>query len=214
MTTQDVKKPVAGDAKKEIEMLKAKLAELEKRQSTLDEKKEVKEEPASDSKIQQDEYIQVMSLLPFNLNLSTKERGEGNVKKFTHFGEVKRILYKDLVDIMEANPDFLHNGFYYILDPRVIRFHGLEEYYSKILTKEKIEMILSANSSDGVSLYSSANPEQQKMIVGIIVAKLFEDPTSVDMNLVDSISRVSGIKISERVESAKVLLEQSEHNEG
>ena len=202
MTTQGTQKSSSIDEKKEIEALKARIAELEGQQvfATLEE--------TVDDKIQLDEYIPVMSLLPFTLNLSTKEGGQGNVKKFTKFGEVKRILYKDLVDIMEASPQFLAAGFYYILDPRVIRAHGLDETYSKILSREKIEDILSANSEEGLSLYNSANEEQQKVIVDLMVNKLVENPKSVNLNIIDAISRASGIKIMDKVEDTKTLLEE------
>ena len=87
--------------------------------------------------------------------------------------------------------------------------HGLDDVYSKILTKDKIEDILSANSEEGLSLYNSANPEQQKVIIGLLIEKMVNDSDSVDLNVVDSIARISGIKISERVENAKMLLEQT-----
>ena len=202
MTTQGTQKSLSADEKKEIAALEARIAELTKQ---LESSRVIEPE---DDKIQLDEYIPVMSLLPFSLNLSTKEMGQGNVKKFTKFGEVKRILYKDLVDIMEAAPQFLAAGFYYILDPRVIRAHGLDEIYSKILSKEKIEDILSANSEEGLSLYNSANEEQQKVIVDLMVNKLVEDPKSINLNIIDSISRASGIKIMDKVEDTKTLLEQ------
>lgn len=200
MTTNNASKGKLDDEKKEIADLKARIAEL------VREKEETPR--VYEEKLESDSYIPVMSLLPFTLNLSTKEQGQGNVKKFTKFGEVKRILYRDLVDIMEANPQFLEAGFYYILDPRVIRFHGLEEAYAKILTKDKIEDVLSANSEEGLSLYNTANPEQQKIIIGLIVDKLADDPKSVNLNVVDSISRVSGVNINEKVEDTKTLLEQ------
>lgn len=202
MTTQGTQKSSVVDEKKEIEDLKAQIAELKRQQVTTTLEEFV------DDKIQLDDYISVMSLLPFTLNLSTKEGGQGNIKKFTKFGEVKRILYKDLVDIMDANPQFLSAGFYYILDPRVIRAHGLDEVYSKILSKEKIEDILSANSEEGLSLYNSANEEQQKVIVDLMVNKLVEDPKSINLNIIDSISRASGIKITDKVEDTQTLLEQ------
>lgn len=202
MTTQGTQKSSVVDEKKEIENLKAQIAELKRQQVTTTLEEFV------DDKIQLDDYISVMSLLPFTLNLSTKEGGQGNIKKFTKFGEVKRILYKDLVDIMDANPQFLSAGFYYILDPRVIRAHGLDEVYSKILSKEKIEDILSANSEEGLSLYNSANEEQQKVIINLMVDKLVEDPKAINLTVIDAVSRASGIKIMDKVEDTQTLLEQ------
>lgn len=202
MTTQGTQKSSAADEKKEIAELKAQIAEL-KGQLDFSHSEEPK-----DDKIQLDEYISVMSLLPFTLNLSTKEGGQGNIKKFTKFGEVKRILYKDLVDIIDANPQFLSAGFYYILDPRVIRSHGLDEVYSKILSKDKIEDILSANSEEGLSLYKSANEEQQKVIINLMIDRLVEDPKSINLTVIDAISRASGIKVMDKVEDTQTLLEQ------
>ena len=172
----------------EIEMLRRKLAELEK-------------EDYSNSKIQQDEYISVMSLIPYTLNLTTQTGGQGSVKKFTKFGEIKKIIYKDLVDIMEAHPNFLEAGYFYILDPRFIRQHGLDETYSRILTKEKIDEILSTGSEESVTLYDSANPEQKGIIRDLLVEKIVNDPDSVDLNIVDRISRISKVDLRQRAEN-------------
>lgn len=201
MTTNNVGKTLGSDEKEEIAALKAKIEELENKKGITNDKQHTE-------KIDSDSYISVMSLLPYPLNLSTKEGGQGNIKRFTKFGEVKRILYRDLVDIMEANPSFLNSGFYYILDPRVIRFHGLEETYSRILSKDKIEEILSANSEKALELYNSANEEQQKIIIDIMVEKLVKDPKSVSLTIIDAISRASGVKIMEKVEDTQTLLEQ------
>lgn len=201
MTTNNVGKTLGSDEKEEIAALKAKIEELENKKGITNGKQHTE-------KIDSDSYISVMSLLPYPLNLSTKEGGQGNIKRFTKFGEVKRILYRDLVDIMEANPSFLNSGFYYILDPRVIRFHGLEETYSRILSKDKIEEILSANSEKALELYNSANEEQQKIIIDIMVERLVKDPKSVSLTIIDAISRASGVKIMEKVEDTQTLLEQ------
>jgi len=201
MTTNNVGKTLGSDKEEEIAALKAKIEELENKKGITNDKQHIE-------KIDSDSYISVMSLLPYPLNLSTKEGGQGNIKRFTKFGEVKRILYRDLVDIMEANPSFLNSGFYYILDPRVIRFHGLEETYSRILSKDKIEEILSADSEKALELYNSANEEQQKIIIDIMVERLVKDPKSVSLMIIDAISRASGVKIMEKVEDTQTLLEQ------
>ena len=185
------------DEKKEIEALRARIAELEN-----GEKKE-------DNKIQLDEYIPVMSLIPYRLNLSTKEMGMGDIKRFIKFGEVKNILYKDLVDIMEVHSNFMEAGYFYILDPRVIRQQGLDEVYSKILTKEKIEEILTNNSNPEhcASLYNSANEEQQKIIVQLLIDKIKGNSDSVNLNTVEKISKLSKTDILKRAEESKALAE-------
>jgi len=201
MTTANAKKPALND-EDAIEFLKAKIAELE---NLL--KKGVEPVEEDETKISLDEYIPVMSLLPYTLVLSTQAMGRGITKRFEKFGEIKKILYKDLVDMMEVSQNFMKSGFYYILDQRVIRAHGLDEYYDKILTKEKIEEIMQSDAKSGLELYKSANPGQQKVIVGLLIEKLVENPNAVDMNLVDSISRESDVNITERVQFTNALNE-------
>lgn len=156
-------------------------------------------------KVSQTDYIKVMSLLPYQLNLCTREYGQGKVYKFEKMYQVKRIIYSDLIDILEVDARFLNEGAFIILDSRVVRINGLDETYSKILTKEKIEKILEG-TDEGIALYSTANKGQQEVIVGLLVNKLIKDPTSLDMNMIDKLSRLSGVKIAERAEDSRQLL--------
>ena len=153
--------------------------------------------------IRPDEYISVMSLLPYTLILTTQAMGGGSVKRFTKFGETKRILYGDLVDIIEVNQSFLEAGYFYIMDADVIRKHGLDETYSKILTKEKMQEIVDSKSNNAVELYNSATPRQQETIVQMLVDKVKSDPMGTDMNVIDRLSRASGINIVEVSEREK-----------
>jgi hypothetical protein len=200
---------LSADEKKEVEALRARLAELE---ATIDAREPETEQRTIETrrnKVLLDDYVPVMSLLPYRLNLSTKEGGQGDVKKFTRFGEVKNILYKDLVDIIEVNRTFMESGYFYILDPLVIRQHGLDEVYSKILTKEKIEEILNnVNTEYCIDLYNSSNPNQQRVIVQLLIEKVKNDPSSVNLYTVDRISRLSKIDIAQRAEEEKALAEE------
>lgn len=185
-----------------IAELEALLAEKNANQSNQS-KGEMRE---ADSKIQLDDLISVMSLLSYPLNLSTRERGQGKTIKFDSFGQIKKILYKDLIDVLEVSRHFMEYGYFIILDDRVIKAHGLQETYSKILTKDKIEEILSGTKG-GLELYKSCNPEQQQTIILMIVEKLVSSPDSIDLNMVDKLSRVSGVNISQRAEDSKAYLE-------
>jgi hypothetical protein len=156
-------------------------------------------------RVEQTDYVKVMSLLPYQLNLCTREYGQGKIYKFEKLFAIKKIIYSDLVDIIEVNARFLEEGKFIILNPKVVRLHGLDEIYTKILTKEKIEKILEG-TDEGIALYSTANEGQQKVIVGLLIEKLIKDPTSLDMNMIDKLSRLSGVKIAERAESSRQLL--------
>jgi hypothetical protein len=160
-------------------------------------------------KINQDDYIKVISLCPYQLNLCTEKNGGGKVFTFYSFGEVKRILYADLAKIIETNRGFLEKFYFYIMDKRCIRRHGLDDLYEKALTKERIEVILDGKSNDIVSLFKSGNPIQQELIVDMLIQKMVKTPESVDLNMIDKISRVSGIKIQEKAERARELKEEN-----
>jgi len=183
-----------------IEELEAELKRRKQAVSADDMTEEIKEE-----KIPLDELIPVISLIDYPLNLSTLGNGQGKNVRFEKFAQRKQILYQDLLSIMEAYRSFMENGLFYILDKRVIRAHGLQETYSKILTKEKIESIL-AGSKEAVELYKNCNPEQQKIVIGMLVGLVRDDPNSVDLNMIDQLSRQSGIDIKKKADDARELM--------
>lgn len=158
-------------------------------------------------KIAQDDYIKVICLVDNELNLTTKPNGRGGkIFTFRKKFEVKRILYSDLVEILENHPSFIEAGYIYIADKRIIRKHGLDEIYANILNQEKIERIMDGSSNDAVSLFKSANSKQQDVIIEMLIRKLCENPDSVDLNMVDKISRASNVKIQEKAEEARSYL--------
>jgi len=150
-------------------------------------------------------YVKVMSLLPNRLNLCTKERGQGNIYKFDTLFQVKRIMYKDLAEILEVNRSFLDRGYFAILNRKVVRLNGLDEMQDKNLDKGKIEEVFSG-TDEGLSLYASASESQQKVIIDTLIEKMINDPNSVDMNTVDKISRISKINLSQQAEQGRYLL--------
>jgi hypothetical protein len=195
--TAKSKTPVASK-QTEIDALKARIAELEGNQSESN-------EGSKESKILLDDLIPVMSLLSYPLNLSTKDRGQGDIFKFEFFGQIKKILYSKLLSILEVHNNFLEYGYFIILDERVIKSHGLQEIYSKILTKEKIDKILDG-STGAIDLYKSCNDEQQKVIISMVIERVRDNPDSIDLNTVDQLSRVSGINIAGKAEDSRAYL--------
>ena len=134
-----VAKPV-----KDVKAIKEKAKIME--QSSIDEYEE------DDIDINPQKYITVISLCSGQLNLSTLPGGKGKVFSFQKFGESKRIMYQNLVDIIEVSPRFLNDGFYYIADKKVIRKHGLNSVYDNLLTKEMIENIFTKAMADHRSI--------------------------------------------------------------
>jgi hypothetical protein len=149
--------------------------------------------------VQPNEYIKVMSLLGNRLNLSTKDHG-GITYSFDEFGETQDILYSDLIQINTHHRNFLQAGYYYILDDRVVAFAGKNEIYKHILTKEEIERILN-NEFDALSLFQKSNQKQQEVIIKFIIGKIV-NKENIDYNLLDKLSKASGVDIQGRANNA------------
>lgn len=189
-----------------------KIEELERKLNLLLSGQSVKEpeleKPSSQSEpLISDTYIPVMSLVFDTLSLSTREHGQGIVE-FTFFGQTKQIVYSDLIRIMENHPTFLRDGKFYIMDSRVVRRHGLDETYSKILTKEMIDNILSSNKN-AIELYQTAGEKQRETINEALIVKMIKEE-HVDLNVIDAISRISGVNLQERAKISKEYRDMKE----
>jgi hypothetical protein len=152
-----------------------------------------------------DEFIELVSLTPYKLNLSTEPSGKGRVIKFEKFGDTRRISYSDLTRIIETNQTFLESGYFYILDERVIKKHGLSYAYEAILTKDKLEQVFNLGTNS-IALYKSASDVQKKFIHQIIIDKLIKGE-DLDLNLVSQIEKIGGINLMQLANEAKESLE-------
>ena len=161
--------------------------------------------------VRPDDYVKIMSLNNKPMNISSKPRFQGKTLSFTYFGETKKVLYSEFLDIKENHKNFFEQGLFYLLDEgrEIIKELGLEDLYEHILTKEKIEDILNSNP-EAFSFFQSANKKQQELIINMLVIKL-RDGQIVDRNLISNISRYSGIDIESKVKKA---LEDMEYEEG
>lgn len=185
-----------------IQELLNKVKELE---SKLEEKNDDNSNgfvPVDDVDIRPDEYIKIMSMLSWPLNLSTRDSKQPF--KFKKLFDTKRILYKDLVEIMEQHPTFTEYGYFYILDPRVVRKHGLDDIYENILNDEKMKKVLDGGVDVAYPIFASANPKQKKVIVQLVINKIANDE-DVDKNLVYKMSEDTGINILEKAKETKEL---------
>lgn len=206
---QKVEKPKTEleQLKEQVALLTKALASKEIQGATTKQENYVEDEDANTTTISSDTYIKVMSLTPFYLTLTTQEFGRGKKFNFEKFGEVKRILYHDLVDIMEQHQNFLNEGYFVILNQDVVRKHGLDDVYSKIITKEKFDAIINGeNQSDAVNLFKACGDAQRENMSLILINKIVAGEF-VDLNLLDRLSRIIGYNIVERAEETKRVSE-------
>lgn len=196
MKPEDVKTQGNDDVaelKKQVEMLQRLL--LENMSANM---KENKTEYTKED-IRPDEYVEVMSLLPYPLTLTTQPKGGGKAYKFNKLGEKKRILYNDLVDIIEIQQRFLQSGMFYILDKRVIKKHGLDDLYDNILDKEKLERIIECDTMDVLSMFKLATKKQQEIIGDVLTQKIV-DNEPIDLNIVSQIEKIGKLSIIKRAD--------------
>ena len=176
----------------------AKMEELERENAQL--KQGVVGE---DEMIRLDSYVEVMSLFAGHLLLSTESLGKGRKFKFSKFGEVKRMLYNDLASVMETNQRFMEEGIFYILNERVVRKHGLNDIYEKILNKEQIEKIIQCDPKVAVKFYKQATPSQREVVNGMLIKELKDG--NPDLNIISQIAQISGIDLVKIASDAKQL---------
>ena len=195
--------------------LKRKYAELERKLdlvlSTMAIPKQEEVKTSLSDELRSDTFVPIVSLKFDTLNLSTKEVGKG-VIAFTKFGQVKQVLYSDLIRIMENHPTFLNNGYFYIMDSRVIRKHGLGEAYSKLLTKDMIDEILKGNKETSIELYKTTNEKQREVINEALIVKIMSGE-EVDLNVIDAFSRVSGVNLLEKARISKEYVDADKNEE-
>jgi hypothetical protein len=157
-------------------------------------------------------YIKVMSLIPYELNLSTERHGKGRIFTFRGYGKTKRIIYQELEKIIEENRHFLERGFFIILDKRVVRKHGLDDIYKNIMNKEKMDMILlgfqggEVKENDILSFAKSAPKEQQKILATMVIDKRINGET-IDLNLFDKLGRIMDMDLNQKYEDSVAFLE-------
>jgi hypothetical protein len=186
--------------KEENKNLKSKLSEIEEMLKLLTQNQLkqasvpdyiIKTESEDDKKLQSTDYIKVMSLNFGKLVLTTEQKGQGKIYIFNKFGETKNILYSDLANLIHNQQSFAEQGRFYIFNKQVIRNHGLDQYYEKFMTKEKIENILQYNRDEIIDLFTNATESQKETLVNILIKKMI-DGEDVDVNKIDIISRIYG----------------------
>ncbi len=182
----------------EVETMRQRLAELE-------EEKRLRDQDTDDVKL--DTYVEVMSLCPYTLTLHTQALGRGDRFEFRKFGEVKRIIYGDLVKVLENYRSFLESGYFYILNQKIVRRHGLDEIYKNILDRDMIMKIVDCDPKSAVKFYEKATKAQKEMIKVMLINRI--NNGTADLNVVSSISLVAGEDLAKIAGESKQLGEQT-----
>lgn len=182
---------------KESDLLSALSKQLEEMQARLDalakENKELKEHTTEDTEteINSDTDISVVSLTVGKLVISTLGNGLGTVYRFEEFGQVQDIPFGDLKDIVKNKPKFARGGAYYIANKDAVKKLRLTKDYENIISDEMFENLLNQNSSVVIDAYKTAPKFQQEQVVSLIEEKL-ENKVEIDANILMKIGKLCG----------------------
>jgi hypothetical protein len=186
----------------ELEEMKKTLAAMQKQLAELGASPKSKSDLVElIPEIQNNARIRVMSLCNGILNLSVdRTRRDAKKYRFGEFGVVIKIPYHDLLDILREESKFLNDGLFIILDRDAVAENGLDDLYTRILDKDKIMAIITGkNDSDAVNFFKATSDAQREIIITLIIDRMAAGQ-SVDLNLLDRLSKVIGpeYSISER----------------
>ena len=153
-----------------------------------------------------DRDILFISLCNHILNLSTEPNGGGEIYTFTEFGEEQSIPYSDAKRIIKSNKSFIHGGKSYIADDELIKSEHLVNDYKKILSKDSLLELLSAERTKFPAIFDAMTDTQKELFRDIVVDKLTKNKNSVDMNIVQYINESLNIDILSSINFSKELL--------
>lgn len=175
------------------EFLLQKIAEL---QNQLEQTKQAQpivvtqlvEEPDEYIDIPLNKSIKVMSLYNGGLTLFTQDHGQGKKFRFDNFGDVRTIQYTDLEACIAVQHRFFEEGYVRILNSDVVKIHGFEDAYKKILTKKQIEEILTYDNKTLEDMIKKTTDHIRRVIVSFAIDKILNNEF-VDMNKVNIIGK-------------------------
>lgn len=142
-----------------------------------------------------DEMILVCSLCRGELNL---KNGRGGILKFSRYGEIRPVMYSQLVDVVNSNRGFAEAGDFYVTNPAAVYHLGLREAYKHIYPLEVLNNIENYDSDEITEILNSMCKQQKKTVVINIVTKLYNDE-DVNQNKVKLIARLCDVDIHEMV---------------
>ena len=110
-----------------------------------------------------DAMIRLQSLTKGELCLNVN----GSVAiNFDKYGDIKPVLYSELMNIVNNNRRFAEEGAFYIMDDASVKYLGLSRYYDNILSYDEIES-LESYSDDKLRTIITKISDFQLRLVGM-----------------------------------------------
>lgn len=148
-----------------------------------------------------DAMIRLQSLTKGELCLNVN----GSVAiNFDKYGDIKPVLYSELMNIVNNNRRFAEEGAFYIMDDASVKYLGLSRYYDNILSYDEIES-LESYSDDELRTIITKISDFQKDVVSLVFANRIYNNEQVDRNKIEVISKACEIDIAKRAREMKQI---------
>lgn len=138
-----------------------------------------------------DDMIRIQSLTKGELCLNVSGK---TVISFSKYGDIKPVLYSELMNIVNSNRGFAETGAFYIIDDASVYYLGLSRFYDNILSYEQIDSLDSWDDDTIKHIIPKISNRQKDVISLLFATKIFKNE-KVDMNKVDLISKCCNIDI-------------------
>lgn len=147
--------------------------------------------------------VRLVSMYYGSLTLcNSMNRNTARMLTFSKFGEIKSVLYHDLVDFVNNERKFAEAGYFYILDKAAVYHLGLSADYKKLVDVNFINNIMNYSDVEVHDIVSTMTTAQQDSLVEILADRMFNGQ-KMDMNKIDIISKITGKNIQNKVEEKK-----------
>ena len=129
---------------------------------------------------------------------------DGRVWKFTQFGQLDKMPYKELMLIRNIVPKVFTNGYIVVLNKEVQNVLGLTELYKNILTPENLEEVF---KKDVVELESfiDALPDGMKVTFVSKARDMYNSRQLYDIRIVEMIERKFGFSLEDNAPLSDIV---------
>lgn len=212
--------PVNSTADAKMEQLLAEnnamkelLVKLSARLDAMDEKTEAVKEAvtAPTMTVDTSEYpepdankqIKIMSMFYGTLNISDNiNRSAGRTLTFTKFGEIKSVLYHDLVNYVNTERRFAEQGYFYILDKAAVYHLGLSNDYAHLVDGDIVNHMMDYNIGELDAIISVMTEAQKDSIANMFADKIYKG-NNLDLNKIAVISKYIPVSIEQMVQEKR-----------
>ena len=156
--------------------------------------------------------VKVINLMQNPLNISTEPNGGGRTYSFKNYGDSRLIKFDDLSDIVASYPYTMEHGLAYICDKETVKELGLEEEYSKLFDKERMDRVVKLREESDLELFLGMDINLQESAARQMAERINANER-MDYNYLRTIKEKTGIDIEEIAKELKELQRKPDDDE-